>query len=283
MSPFRGIERWFEDLWQGAVFGLARAALGLVTAKRRLTFRKDLRARLPLDYPRRAILMDVGSPQEWVRTHECAKEPETVAWMESELRPGDVFYDVGANTGAYSLVGASLVGVEGRVFSFEPGAATYACLVRNVQCNGMSQVVPMPIALSDRTGVVTMHGRLEAEGFVASFEADEDCQTDQPSLCFRLDDLIAQMSLPVPGLLKMDTDQTEDLILAGAPQTLANPLLRSILVEVDTGSERCAGIHAVLCDAGFELASNHPHGTKGVANRIYRRSSRDESRMTEVS
>lgn len=236
-----------------------------------------------LDYERHAIKMDVGSPQEWVRTHECAKEPETVAWMERELRPGDVFFDVGANTGAYSLVAASLVGSGGRVFSFEPGAATYACLVRNVQCNGMSQVVPMPVALCDRTGLVTMHGRLEADGFVASFEADDHCEVVQHALCYRLDDLIATGGLPIPSLLKMDTDQTEDLILAGAPQTLANPVLRSILVEVDTGSERCASIHATLCEAGFELASNHPHGTKGVANRIYRRTSRDESRMTEVS
>ncbi|GMV90213.1 MAG: hypothetical protein AMXMBFR81_31430 [Chthonomonas sp.] len=283
MSPFRGLERWFEDRWQGAVFFVARTTLRLVTGKRRLAFRKDLRSLVPLDYASHPVKMDIGSPQEWVRTRECEKEPETVAWLEAELRSGDTFYDVGANTGAYSLVAAALLGEEGRVFSFEPGAATYACLVRNVQCNGMSQVVPMPVALCDRTGLVTMHARSEAEGFVSSFEADDACQAVQPSLCYRLDDLIAQLGLPAPSLLKMDTDQTEDLILAGAPQTLANPMLRSILVEVDTGSERCAGIHAVLCDAGFELASNHPHGTKGVANRIYRRSSRDESRTTEVS
>ncbi len=233
-------------------------------------------------------MMDVGSPQEFLRTHECAKEPETVRWLESELHSGDVFYDVGANTGAYSLVAATIVGTEGKVYSFEPGAATYACLVRNVQCNRMAHVVPMPVALCDRTGVVTMHGRSEAEGFVSSFEADESCEADQFSLCYRLDDLIAHLDLPVPALLKMDTDQTEDLILAGAPKTLADPTLRGVLVEVDTHSGRCGLIHDRLCGAGFSLVADHPHGTKGVSNRIYRRIpaqdwSRTESRETRVS
>ena len=37
-----------------------------------------------------------------------------------KLKPGNVFYDIGANAGFFSLLGSNCVGPEGRVFAFEP-------------------------------------------------------------------------------------------------------------------------------------------------------------------
>ena len=52
-------------------------------------------------------------------------EPLLSAWVESRLRPGDVFVDVGANMGYTSLLAARAVGPGGAVVAFEPAPATF--------------------------------------------------------------------------------------------------------------------------------------------------------------
>ena len=53
--------------------------------------------------------MNIEDSLTFHRTNSaCRKEPDTVRWIEEYLSEGDVFYDIGANVGAYSLVAASI-------------------------------------------------------------------------------------------------------------------------------------------------------------------------------
>jgi hypothetical protein len=54
-------------------------------------------------------------------------------------------------------------------------------------------------------------------------------------LAYALDDLVEEFRMPQPTLLKIDVDGAEDAVLAGATATLADPRLRSLIVEVDVG------------------------------------------------
>src|SRR5579872_3231912 len=69
-----------------------------------------LMERLPpahaLDYAASRIRLLVSSSEIGVRLRSVEKEPFTVEWIEQSLRPGEVFYDIGANVGAYSLIAA---------------------------------------------------------------------------------------------------------------------------------------------------------------------------------
>ena len=102
-----------------------------------------------IDYGGADIVIGVTSRTEILsRLRPCAKEPWTVAWLERTLRAGDVFYDVGANVGAYSLVAAALGRAE-RVVAVEPGYASYAALCDNIVLNGRQDVVvPLPAVLA---------------------------------------------------------------------------------------------------------------------------------------
>lgn len=60
--------------------------------------------------------------------------------LAARLRPGMVFYDLGANIGLFSLLAARIVGPTGRVYSFEPDTEVVARLRRNVERNGFSNV-----------------------------------------------------------------------------------------------------------------------------------------------
>src|SRR5215510_12901685 len=72
------------------------------------------------------------------------------AFLNHCLRPGDVFVDVGANIGLFTLIAASRVGPAGRVVAFEPTGVTYTRLIYNARLNGFSKASCVNAALSDR-------------------------------------------------------------------------------------------------------------------------------------
>ncbi len=74
------------------------------------------------------------------------------AFFRERLKAGDVFFDIGANLGLFTLTAAQRVGPSGRVFAFEPSAREAALLERNIAQNGFTNVTIVRGALSDREG-----------------------------------------------------------------------------------------------------------------------------------
>jgi FkbM family methyltransferase len=78
-------------------------------------------------------------------------EPVETALIKKVLKPGDVFVDIGANIGYYTLLAARLAGPGGRVIAFEPDPCNFQLLGKNIRQNGYSNVVPLNLAVSDRS------------------------------------------------------------------------------------------------------------------------------------
>jgi FkbM family methyltransferase len=212
-----------------------------------------------LDYPHADIRLRVLSHSETFRLRACAKEPFTVEWIETHVGAGEVFYDIGANIGVYSLVAARKPGGAARVFSFEPSYASVASLCANIVLNGVeADVTPMPVALSDRTAMNVLSLRDAEPGAARHVLGAADPEEGpavfrQPVMMFRLDDLIDSLRLPPPNHIKLDVDGGELAVLEGAARTLRSPSLRSILVEVSTALS--AAVTAELDRHGLRLQS----------------------------
>jgi FkbM family methyltransferase len=229
-----------------------------------------------LDYKKADIWLSIDSDIELkTRLRSCYKEPETVQWIEEFLKPGDVFYDIGANVGAYSLVAVAATGGKCRVFAFEPSFANYAQLTRNVflnKCQG--RVVPLQIALSDTTGLVPFHYSSLVPGTafhtVRETNGNGGPTTDHLAISYQLKDLIRELNMPQPNHIKLDVDGVELAVLRGAATVLDNPALRSVLVEIDGDDEP---IVTYLKEHGFEVRSRHVHGSEpgAPANYIFTR------------
>src|SRR3989304_509633 len=67
--------------------------------------------------------LDQSSPFKIARTQRY--EPQLSALFRKYLRPGDIFMDIGANIGYFTLLAASCVGPAGHVHSFEPNPETF--------------------------------------------------------------------------------------------------------------------------------------------------------------
>lgn len=216
-----------------------------------------------LDYERHEVRLIATSEMEraW-RAQSCAKEPWTVQWLEQSLADGGVLYDIGANVGAFSIIGAKICGRRGTVVAFEPGYASFAHLCDNIVLNRCQDIViPVPIALGRRTGLATFtyktlhpgQSRHDFDETAWNREAAGDQQRyHQPILSMTLDDLVRSFGLSLPNYVKLDVDGAELNVLRGARATLSAPEMRSILIEIDDKlTDRAMPL---LTELGFTLA-----------------------------
>lgn len=84
--------------------------------------------------------------------HPQLYDHREMAALLGELRPGDVFVDVGAHIGLYALVAARHVAPGGRVLAIEADPANHGRLVENVRRNPSMSVATACIAVSDTEG-----------------------------------------------------------------------------------------------------------------------------------
>lgn len=217
-----------------------------------------------LDYPSGNIMMRVDSSLQLFRLNACRKEPETVKWIESQGRSrGEVFYDIGANVGAYSFV-ALCNGFE-RVYAFEPSFSTFAALNENIfinTCEG--KITPFCIALGERTGLKEFTYRSLIPGEVCHLWDNSKKGRSQHIPLYALDDLIEQFKLPCPTCVKIDVDGFEYYVLEGMKRTLRRPELKRIQVEIADGWKD--KVFLQLEEAGFRFDSDDSKNKKVFVN-----------------
>jgi FkbM family methyltransferase len=79
-------------------------------------------------------------------------ELETTNLINKLIKPGEVFVDVGANVGYYSLLAARKVGKTGKVYAFEPVKKNFIFLKKNIQLNNFKNIIPINKAVSNFEG-----------------------------------------------------------------------------------------------------------------------------------
>ena len=138
--------------------------------------------------------------------------------VTGRLRPGQVFYDLGANIGFYSLLAARCIGAQGKVFSFEPDAATAARLRRNVARNGIGNITVVEAGVWSASGTLRFHPADESspDRGVGTFVGEAgDGGRELPTVA--LDDFV--MGAP-PDAIKCDVEGAEMEAMRGAEKLL---------------------------------------------------------------
>src|SRR5688500_2614325 len=212
------------------------------------------------------------------------KEPDTIEWIAG-FQPGDVFVDIGANVGMYTIWAAAIHGA--RVYAFEPESQNFAILNRNIMLNRLGgQVTAYCLALSDRNDFSLLHlSQFVAGGSGHTYGADLDHHL-QPRSSFylqgcastTLDHLVAQGSVAAPTHIKIDVDGLEHKVLAGCSETLRDPRLRSILIEINSNLDEHRRLVHELTALGFGYSEGQvltarrtAGGSTGVGNYVFRR------------
>jgi len=171
------------------------------------------------------------------------KEPGTIEWIKQTVKPGDIFYDVGANIGLFTIFAAFSTGKSGRVYAFEPHSANFVRLLDNISANNLQDViVPCNFALNDIAGFFDFkhsasHAGAADNQLVASIEQTNlmsDAKINELKSATSMDILIDTGRCRLPDHVKIDVDGIEISILKGMDNLLKGENRpKSIQVEVD--------------------------------------------------
>lgn len=210
------------------------------------------------------IRVGVSSETEQERAEAYATaEPETLDWLDANLRDGDVFFDVGANIGMYALYAAA-VRPNCRVYAFEPAASNYSRLCANIVSNAFTNIIPCQMPLAEKEafalfylGAMENGSALHALGRPSLFRPSAEPALKQGVFSATLDGLVFRHGVPQPALMKIDVDGAEADVLSGGRDVLRSHALRTVLVEI-TSEAADDGLPAAangLTSAGLRLAT----------------------------
>ncbi|MER8370180.1 FkbM family methyltransferase [Mesorhizobium sp. M1378] len=141
------------------------------------------------------------------------------------LRQGDLFLDVGANVGSYTVLASGVCSAE--TWAFEPDILSVQRLRRNIQINGLEHRVKVfEAAVGDQRKDVSFTVGKDTVNRVSTSRLDNDVRVVRQ---VRLDDVINGAR---PSMIKIDVEGYEENVIAGADATLALDSLK--LIELET-------------------------------------------------
>ncbi|MEZ5855400.1 MAG: FkbM family methyltransferase [Hyphomicrobiaceae bacterium] len=170
-----------------------------------------------------------------------------MAFLLHLLRPGDLFVDVGANVGSYTVLASAVC--KARSIAIEPDPNTVRALAKNIEINALSErVTVIEAAVGAQSGSVAFTTGRDTMNHVAG---SGDHATRQV-LVRTLDDILCDEA---PVLIKMDVEGYEPEVISGARATLKKPSLIAIITESSDPF-----VHDAIQNSGFVRAAYCPLG-----------------------
>jgi FkbM family methyltransferase len=153
-------------------------------------------------------------------------EVDDMGFVLHMLGPDDLFVDVGANIGSYTVMAAGAVGAS--VIAVEPLPTTFKKLHTNIAINGIAGKVDAHcLGLSSSSGEIVFTAGLDTMNRVA-LPGEALATVSVPVRT--LDELTAGLN---PRLIKIDVEGHEAAVLAGGSNTLSLPSLEAVLMETN--------------------------------------------------
>jgi FkbM family methyltransferase len=177
----------------------------------------------------------------WLGSYEWKEQSALIA----QLTPGNVFFDIGAHVGFYSLLAATVMGTSGVVYAFEPVHDNLAFLRKHIDMNGYMNIHVIETAIGDVDG--TANFMLGAGSSLGTLSPLGEVVVSVA----RIDTLVESGRCPEPDVMKIDVEGKFPEVLNGARETVRRkrPV---ILFESDYADERSS--FEVLRSFGYEIS-----------------------------
>lgn len=213
----------------------------------------------------------VSSAMELKRSKKTF-DSQTQEWLAS-FKPGDVFYDIGANIGMFSLALGKIHNKQVKSYAFEPSFSTFASLVRNVIANDLKDVIfPFDIVLGNAYGLrhfnytdITSGKSLHTVDTVVNQKGREFSPVfSQQVVSYSLDYLVSVLAFEAPNHIKIDVDGGEFEIIEGMKETLKSSTIKSVMIEITEArqnDENARKIFEIFKREGFNEELRIDHGS----------------------
>ena len=172
------------------------------------------------------------------------------------LREEDLFVDIGANIGSYTILASGHIGA--KTIAIEPVPSTFEHIIDNININRINdRVTAINIALGSEKGFVNFTKTLDTINHVACENENHDTIRIPIET---LDNILSEKEVPV--LLKIDVEGYETNVIKGAYKTLQKESLKAIIIELNGSGSRYGynerDIHNTLKDFDFRPSTYDP-------------------------
>ena len=227
-------------------------------------------------YTNSTIKIDISSFENFLRAKTLiTKEEDTIAWIDS-FNKNDVFYDIGANIGVYSLYASKKCK---NVLSFEPHFMNYDVLNKNIYLNNYLNISAFCVAFSNRFEIGSLeHYKFSIGSSTSQFNKTTDHMGkefnpsfSQGMISLSVDEFVSKIDDRFfPNHIKIDVDGLEEFILIGMNGVLVDNRLKTILVEITEIDDNKDNINNMLLSSNFHC-TNRLNTSKHTANYIFKK------------
>jgi FkbM family methyltransferase len=177
----------------------------------------------------RRFVVEFDPVWRWIA--KGVREPGVLRFAKDRIGSGSTVIDVGAHVGEWTLLFSELVGRSGKVISFEPDPVARASLKKNLEMNGISNVLVEEKSVSDETGKALLAAErfgsglssiVRPQGHGARYNVVEVPSTTLDEYC--------EAQGISPDWIKIDAEGAEPLIVRGM-RHLIERLHPSVILE----------------------------------------------------
>lgn len=187
-------------------------------------------------------------------------DADNVQVLAQFMKPGMIFFDVGAHIGQYTLVASQAGGPTGRIHSFEPDPESFVVLKHNLRINDLNNVKANQTALfskkDNRKFFISWPEFMGGNSLWC--ESGEWPGRVFDVSCDTLDDYVCSQGVSRIDVMKVDVEGGEVDLLLGAKTALGGEIKPAILIEFNgpalvRAGHTCSELAELLQDLGYSL------------------------------
>jgi FkbM family methyltransferase len=213
----------------------------------------------------------VKLPGKYIRYFPPDYESANFSFLKSCIGKNAVVFDIGAHIGLFSIIAAKTIGINGKVFAFEPAPATTKVLSQTIAINHLENVViPVNAAIGKEKGTITFFvSNTEADNSnsLVSYKKDRKLNGIEVELN-TIDNFVVEKKLTKIDFIKIDVEGAEYDTLLGGKNVFLNSRPACILAihpePIEKKGDKLEDIYDFLLQINYHITYQNKPITKAA-------------------
>lgn len=219
------------------------------------------------------INLELSNPLTWDLILGKDLEKSVKEKFIENINSGDIIVDLGAHIGEYTLLGAKLVGPDGKIISVEPLHETADSLRENISLNNFSNCRVIESAVGSKVTKQTLYKVSDEDvyGYLDPIVNNKKLIKSNEIDVTTVDEIITGNNLEKIDLLKIDVEGFEYEVLLGCKSAFEQGKIKNIICEIHSDFLKAKKsdeqeIYTFLKSAGFEITKIQEITNKQTTN-----------------